>query len=81
MASWKTRISRVPPAPAFALRASARSRRSLGAGGTLIAWTVCTAALLAQTAQTPAFPNAPQGFDEPRQGIATGRVERVEYTS
>jgi enterochelin esterase-like enzyme len=38
-------------------------------------------ALLAQTAQPPTFPNAPQGFDAPRQGIATGRVERVEYTS
>jgi enterochelin esterase-like enzyme len=47
----------------------------------LIGWTVCTAALLAQTAQPPTFPNAPQGFDAPRQGIATGRVERVEYTS
>jgi enterochelin esterase-like enzyme len=42
---------------------------------------VCTVALLAQTAQPPVFPNAPQGFDAPRQGIATGRVERVEYTS
>src|SRR5687767_3786630 len=47
----------------------------------LIAWTMCAVALLAQTPQTPAFPNAPQGFDAPRQGIATGRVERVEYTS
>jgi enterochelin esterase-like enzyme len=42
---------------------------------------MCTAALLAQTTQPPTFPNAPQGFDAPRQGIATGRVERVEYTS
>ena len=48
---------------------------------TLIGWTVCTVALLAQTAQPPVFPNAPQGFDAPRQGIATGRVERVEYIS
>jgi enterochelin esterase-like enzyme len=47
----------------------------------LIGWTLCTVAPLAQTAQTPTFPNAPQGFDAPRQGIATGRVERVEYTS
>jgi enterochelin esterase-like enzyme len=47
----------------------------------LIGWTLCTAALLAQTAQPPTFPNAPQGFDVPRQGIATGRVERVEYIS
>ena len=47
----------------------------------LVGWTVCTAALVAQSTQTPAFPNAPQGFDAPRQVIATGRVERVEYTS
>jgi enterochelin esterase-like enzyme len=47
----------------------------------LIGSTVGTAALLAQTAETRTFPNAPQGFDVPRQGIATGRVERVEYTS
>jgi enterochelin esterase-like enzyme len=40
-----------------------------------------TSALLAQTAPPPTFPNAPQGFDAPRLGIATGRVERVEYTS
>ena len=45
----------------------------------LVAWAVGTATLLAQTTAT--FPNAPQGFDVPRQGIATGRVERVEYTS
>jgi enterochelin esterase-like enzyme len=48
---------------------------------TVIGWTVCTVALLAQTTQTPTFPNAPKGFDTQRQGIATGRVERVEYTS
>ena len=48
---------------------------------TLIGWTVCTVVLLAQTTQPPVFPNAPQGFDAPRQGIATGRVERVEYIS
>jgi len=47
----------------------------------LIGATVGTAALLAQTAETRTFPNAPQGFDVARQGIATGRVERVEYTS
>jgi enterochelin esterase-like enzyme len=47
----------------------------------LIGWTVCTAALVAQTAQPRTFPNAPQGFDQPRQGIASGRVERLEYTS
>jgi hypothetical protein len=30
---------------------------------TLVGWTVCAAALVAQTVQPPAFPNAPQGFD------------------
>ena len=43
-------------------------------------------ALLAPTgrAHTPAqrtFPNAPRGFDVRREGIARGRVERVEYAS
>jgi enterochelin esterase-like enzyme len=47
----------------------------------LIGATLSTAGLFAQAAQAPAFPNAPAGFDEPRQGIPTGRVERVEYTS
>src|SRR5688500_13732712 len=47
----------------------------------LIGFTLSTAGLFAQAAQAPVFPNAPQGFDEPRQGIPTGRVERVEYTS
>ena len=61
--------------------ASLQTRISQLSLATLIGWTVCTAALLAQTAQTPAFPNAPQGFDVPRQDVAAGRVERVEYTS
>jgi enterochelin esterase-like enzyme len=47
----------------------------------LIGLILSTAGLFAQAAPTPTFPDAPQGFDEPRQGIATGRVERVEYTS
>ena len=47
----------------------------------LIASTVGAAALVAQTAETRTFPNAPQGFDVARPGVATGRVERVEYTS
>jgi enterochelin esterase-like enzyme len=46
----------------------------------IVGWSVCAVALLAQTVQTP-LPNAPQGFDVPRTGIATGRVERVEYDS
>ena len=61
--------------------ASVQTRISKLPLATLIAWTMCAVALLAQTAQPPAFPDAPQGFDAPRQGIATGRVERVEYTS
>jgi hypothetical protein len=61
--------------------ASLRIRISRLPLATVIGWIVCTAALLAQTTQPPTFPNAPQGFDAPRQGIATGRVERVEYTS
>jgi hypothetical protein len=47
----------------------------------LIGAALSTAGLFAQAAQAPAFPNAPAGFDEPRQGIPTGKVERVEYTS
>jgi enterochelin esterase-like enzyme len=61
--------------------ASLQTRISQRVLATLIGGTVCTVALLAQTAQTPAFPDAPQGFDVPRQGVAAGRVERVEYTS
>jgi enterochelin esterase-like enzyme len=61
--------------------ASLQTRISRLPLATLVGWTACTVALLAQTAQTPTFPNAPQGFDLPRQGIAVGRVERVEYTS
>jgi enterochelin esterase-like enzyme len=61
--------------------ASVKTRISWLRLATLVGCAVSTAALVAQTTQTPAFPNAPQGFDAPRQGIATGRVERVEYTS
>jgi enterochelin esterase-like enzyme len=47
----------------------------------LVGLALCTAGLFAQATQPAAFPNAPQGFDVPRAGIATGQVERVEYTS
>jgi enterochelin esterase-like enzyme len=60
---------------------SLQSRISRLSFAALIGWTMCTVALLAQTAQPTVFANAPQGFDVPRQGIATGRVERVEYMS
>src|SRR5687768_11681448 len=29
----------------------------------------------------PAFPDAPEGFDKPREGIAHGKLERVDYES
>jgi enterochelin esterase-like enzyme len=29
----------------------------------------------------PAFPNPPEGFDKPREGIAHGKLERVDYDS
>jgi enterochelin esterase-like enzyme len=29
----------------------------------------------------PAFPNPPEGFDKPREGVATGKLEMVEYDS
>ena len=47
----------------------------------LIGSTIGAAVLRGQTAETRTFPNAPQGFDVPREGSAAGRVERVEYTS
>lgn len=46
-----------------------------------VACSVSAAALLAQTAAPPVFPNAPAGFDVRGPGVATGRVERIEYTS
>jgi enterochelin esterase-like enzyme len=45
---------------------------------------VCAASsafLVAQSATPPVFPNAPAGFDTRGAGVATGRVERIEYTS
>src|ERR1044072_3860943 len=29
----------------------------------------------------PAFPNPPEGFDKPREGIGHGKLEMVEYDS
>jgi enterochelin esterase-like enzyme len=46
----------------------------------LVAATVCTAGLVAQT-PPPTFPNAPQGFDVRQANVPTGRVERIEYSS
>jgi enterochelin esterase-like enzyme len=39
------------------------------------------AALVAQSAAPPVFPNAPAGFDTRGPGVAAGRVERIEYKS
>lgn len=57
-----------------------RTRISSAAVAATVGWAVYAAAILAQSAP-PAFPNAPEGFDAQRPGIATGRVERVEYAS
>src|SRR5688500_18231287 len=46
-----------------------------------IAFAVSAAALVAQSAAPPVFPNAPAGFDTRGPGIAAGRVERIEYKS
>src|SRR5687767_4859422 len=55
----------------------ARVRLTLAA--TLVGLAVCASTLLAQTA--PTFAPAPQGFDVRQQGVASGRVERIEYSS
>jgi enterochelin esterase-like enzyme len=50
----------------------------------LAALLACALLAPASRAQTPAqrrFPNAPAGFDVRREGVARGRVERVEYNS
>ena len=47
----------------------------------IVGCTVLAASALAQTPGPRSFPAAPQGFDTPREGIAHGRVERVEYNS
>ncbi len=51
---------------------------------TLLAWTVAPSIFLtaAATPNPPeALPTPPPGFDLPREGIATGRLEWVEYDS
>jgi len=48
-------------------------------GATLVGLAVCASTLLAQTG--PTFAPAPQGFDVRQQGVASGRVERIEYSS
>jgi enterochelin esterase-like enzyme len=58
-----------------------RTRIPSAAIAATVGWALYAVALLAQSTTTPAFPDAPQGFDAQRPGIATGRVERVEYSS
>jgi len=57
------------------------SKISLVAVVALVGWAVWAAALVAQTAAPPTFAPAPEGFDVRRPGVATGRVERIEYAS
>jgi enterochelin esterase-like enzyme len=58
-----------------------RTRRLSVSTVALGAWAICAAGLLAQSASTQKFPNAPEGFDTRKTGIPSGRVERVEYDS
>ena len=58
-----------------------RSRFTALPLGVLIGSTMWAAVLVAQTATPKVFAPAPQGFDARRPGIATGRVERIEYSS
>jgi len=57
-----------------------RTRGSALPAIVLVGWAVGTASMLAQSA-TQTLPNAPEGFDARKAGIATGRVERIEYAS
>lgn len=59
-------------APAPAPRASAGGQRGRGGFGGPIELT---------PDDKPAFPDAPQGFDKPRDGAAQGKLEMVEYDS
>ena len=42
---------------------------------------LATVAVASQSAPSPAYPNAPAGFDVRQPGVQSGRVERVEYDS
>src|SRR5512134_2338697 len=61
------------------MRRSDMVRLRLMPAATLVGLAVCASTLLAQTA--PTFAPAPPGFDVRQQGVATGRVERIEYSS
>jgi enterochelin esterase-like enzyme len=59
---------------------SSRSRlNSLAA--LIVGCALSTVSLASQSANAPAFPNAPSGFDVRQPGIQSGRIERVEYDS
>ena len=57
-----------------------RMRKLTIPAAAIIGLTASTTGMLAQ-ATPQSFPNAPEGFDVQRPGVATGRVERIEYTS
>jgi enterochelin esterase-like enzyme len=46
-----------------------------------VGWVMCAGAILAQSAASPPFSPAPEGFDTRRAGIPAGRVEQIEYPS
>src|SRR5687767_13604258 len=50
---------------------AAEGRRSRGLGGPIEL----------KPDDKPAFPNPPEGFDKPREGIERGKLERIDYKS
>jgi enterochelin esterase-like enzyme len=47
----------------------------------ILGYALYAATLAGQSVSTPAYPDAPAGFDVRQTGIQAGRVERVEYDS
>lgn len=60
---------------------SRRERIAWAALSAAVCWLTCVGALLAQSAASPTFAPAPEGFDTRRPGISAGRVERIEFPS
>ena len=58
-----------------------RGTRVVSLSAAICSFVVCAATLIAQTPATTPLPNAPEGFDVRRAGVAAGRVERIEYDS
>jgi enterochelin esterase-like enzyme len=63
-------VPQTPSASASSANAD-EGRRSRGFGGPIEL----------QPDDKPAFPNPPEGFDKPREGIDRGKLERVDYDS